>query len=375
MEARRQLFRTPAIEYDMTQGTRLPERNLDVLRAIAVVSVLVCHLATAVRVRVDFLGRVGVLLFFVHTSLVLMGSLERAEDEPSWVGRFYVRRAFRIYPLAIVTILWVLLARWPWTVPRITADTVTFHGVSPATILGNLLLVQNVAGVDVVLGVLWTLPIELQMYAVLPIGFLLARRGVRPVVEAFIGGVVLAVAWLTFKDRTPGLWRLTTLEFVPCFISGVLAYALLRKAKAPPIGARWWPLVLVLAVGSYAFLPWHAGAWAVCLAVGLMVPVVRELGASWLTRSAAIVAKYSYGIYLVHVPALRVTFAALPNAPAWVLLPVAVVLTAALSWLGFHLVERPGIELGKWLTRRQFALRPLPAVEGVASRWWKQLPE
>ena len=347
----------------MMQGTRLPERNLDVLRAIAVVSVLVCHLATAARVRVDWLGRVGVLLFFVHTSLVLMGSLERSEGEPSWVGRFYVRRAFRIYPLAIVTILWVLVARWPYTVPRIVADTVTRPDVSPATIIGNLLLVQNVAGVEVLLGVLWTLPIELQMYAVLPIGFLLARRGVRPVVLALIGGVVLALVWLTFKERTPGLWRLTTLEFVPCFMSGILAYALLRKAKAPPIGARWWPVLLVLAIGSYAFLPWHTGAWAVCLAVGLMIPVVRELGASSLTRSAAVVAKYSYGIYLMHVPALRVTFAALPNAPSWVLLPVAVALMAALSWLGFHLVERPGIELGKWLTQRQFAMRPVPAVE------------
>src|SRR5256885_1950961 len=292
------LFRTPTIEYDMTHGTRLPERNLDVLRAIAVVSVLVDHLVTAAGGNVGWLGRVGVLLFFVHTSLVLMGALERTEGESSWVGRFYVRRAFRIYPLAIVTILWVLLARWPYTVPRIIGDTVTFHGVSPATIIGNLLLVQNVAGVSVVLGVLWTLPIELQMYAVLPLLFLLARRGVRPVVQALVGGVVLAVAWLMFKDRAPGLWRLTTLEFVPCFISGVLAYALLRKAKAPPIGARWWPLVLVLAVGSYGFLPrYHGASWAVCLAVGLMIPVVRELRTNWLTRSAAIVAKYSYGIY------------------------------------------------------------------------------
>src|SRR2546423_10724874 len=360
----RQHFRTPAIEYDMTHGTRLPERNLDVLRAIAVVSVLVDHLATAAGGHIAWLGRVGVLLFFVHTSLVLMGSLERTEGEPSWVGRFYVRRAFRIYPLAIVTILWVLLARWPYTVPRIIGDTMTYHAVSPKTIIGNLLLVQNVAGVHVVFAVLWTLPIELQMYAVLPRLFLLARRGVRPVVQALVGGVVLAVARLAFRGRISELWRLTTLEFVPWFTSGVLAYALLRKAKAPPIGARWLPLRLVPPSWSYGFPPrYHGASWALCLAVGLMIPVVRELGTNWLTRSAAIVAKYSYGIYLVHVPALRVTFAALPNAPAWVLLPVAVVVTAALSWLGFHLVERPGIELGKWLTQRQFVLRPVPAVE------------
>ena len=81
--------------------TKLPERNLNVLRASAVMAVLVDHLANAANHSMALLGRVGVLMFFVHTACVLMASLER---NPSTFA-FYVRRAFRIYPLAIAVVL------------------------------------------------------------------------------------------------------------------------------------------------------------------------------------------------------------------------------------------------------------------------------
>src|SRR2546422_2702571 len=91
--------------------------NLDVLRAMAVFIVLVTHL---LQVLFPYsyalslfraLGRFGVLIFFVHTSLVLMMSMERLNlSGKTLFAGFYVRRAFRIYPLSIATvvIVWVL---------------------------------------------------------------------------------------------------------------------------------------------------------------------------------------------------------------------------------------------------------------------------
>ena len=58
------------------------------------------------------LAQQGVLMFFIHTSLVLMMSLERL-GEVRTIQRFYVRRAFRIYPLAVLTVLIALLIRVP----------------------------------------------------------------------------------------------------------------------------------------------------------------------------------------------------------------------------------------------------------------------
>ena len=46
------------------------------------------------------------LLFFVHTSLVLMYSMQRSPLRGGALFRdFYIRRFFRIYPLSILTVL------------------------------------------------------------------------------------------------------------------------------------------------------------------------------------------------------------------------------------------------------------------------------
>src|ERR1700691_3391124 len=70
--------------------------NLDMLRACAVMMVLVDHTFQAVikhSVRLTWLGRCGVLLFFVHTSCVLMMSLDRHKSSEYHLFRdFYVRR-------------------------------------------------------------------------------------------------------------------------------------------------------------------------------------------------------------------------------------------------------------------------------------------
>src|SRR5918996_4625319 len=88
--------------------------NLDMLRSVAVLLVFGSHLLVAFGLPwqgtvIGDLGHLGVMAFFVHTSLVLMMSLARLQEGPgSIVGRFYIRRAFRIYPLAIVTVLTVV---------------------------------------------------------------------------------------------------------------------------------------------------------------------------------------------------------------------------------------------------------------------------
>src|SRR5512147_3059239 len=83
--------------------------NLNLLRAVAVLAVFIAHSLT---LRIDSprlwnLGHLGVLLFFVHTSLVLMLSLQRQDrggaDRRGL--RFMVRRAFRIYPLSMAAVL------------------------------------------------------------------------------------------------------------------------------------------------------------------------------------------------------------------------------------------------------------------------------
>src|SRR5580698_5370161 len=100
-------------------------RNLDMLRAIAVLCVFFAHLCLIAlefgylpvpthveiwKILLTQLGRVGVLFFFVHTALVLMLSLDRTQPV-GLIVNFYIRRIFRVYPLCIVCILAVLVLK------------------------------------------------------------------------------------------------------------------------------------------------------------------------------------------------------------------------------------------------------------------------
>ena len=79
--------------------------NLDLLRASAVLLVFFSHVPYALGVKsgwdFDSIGHYGVMMFFIHTSLVLSMSMARLEKQGNRMVRsFYIRRAFRIYPSA-----------------------------------------------------------------------------------------------------------------------------------------------------------------------------------------------------------------------------------------------------------------------------------
>jgi peptidoglycan/LPS O-acetylase OafA/YrhL len=103
-------------------------------------------------------ARFGVLIFFVHTSLVLLFSLERsAYSQPLTALNFYVRRIFRIYPLSILAVLaMVVLA-----IPR--QPDVPYEALTRMELLANLTLTQNLGHLVSSPVTLWSLPWEVQM--------------------------------------------------------------------------------------------------------------------------------------------------------------------------------------------------------------------
>ena len=336
--------------------TILPVRNLDVLRACAVLGVLTQHLSYSQQLEgFEWLGRAGVLVFFVHTAVVLMASLERERSEPGWVRAFYIRRIFRIYPLAWLVIALVLFLGVP-SGSSVRGVVEPFQVLSWSEITANVLLMQNIAGSRLVQIVFWTLPLEVQMYIALPAVFLLARSGVRWMVIAVVISFVVGIWWELERAQMHGLWRFTILAFVPCFFAGALAYAGLRHRRRISLPAALW-LPLLIALGL-SYSPFNMRAkvysaqpsqWVFCLAVALGIVFVRELSNSWLTRAAHVIATYSYGIYLLHPVVIWLAFVSLRAQPIeiqWLAFVAGLPLSA---WIAFHAIERPGIRLGRSL--------------------------
>jgi peptidoglycan/LPS O-acetylase OafA/YrhL len=298
--------------------------NLDLLRALAVLFVLFDHTATALGfhrvgyVRIEWLGRTGVLFFFVHTCCVLMMSLERDPD----ITRFYLRRVFRIYPLSIVAILCAIpivsLHPWEW--------------------IANLGLIQNLIFARDSFGSIWSLPLEVQMYFFLPFILRFARKSIWIPLGLFVGSIPIAL-W-----EPHHVARASVLAFVPCFLPGVLAYWMFRNCM--PRFSAWFVAPAILAITSVFLLHpnMRFSAWSACLVLALVIPLFQQGRNAIVNRCAETIAKYSYGVYLSHsVLLLWITL-------TWKILPLYLFAVALLSWGCYHAIERPLIQVGKQMT-------------------------
>lgn len=343
--------------------------NLDLLRALAVLSVVAAHLwrqgvafhLFAYDLRIDLLQRnlsfTGVMFFFVHTCLVLMISMHRAPA--ARLGRsFLIRRAFRIYPLCWATIVLSL-------VTGLTDEPAgSFHVLGWPGVAVNVLLVHNIVrGYVSVIGPLWSLDWEVQMYLVLPLFFLVLRRFDRLII---VFGIWAGSALLAVAATQPAMPRaFHGAIFPPMFIGGMVAYKLLERQAAGPrrraLPAGGWPLFVL---GLFALQVWLMGARSyespqgagldagICITLALAIPAFRELRAGWIVRPAQQIAKYSYSVYLLHIPALIFVLSYLPGLPLAMKVIVFLALTTVLSFISFHVIEDPLIRLGKRLAQR-----------------------
>ena len=325
--------------------------NLDALRALAITLVVLDHTLLVFGVQrflgwqTWMMGLFGVYLFFVHTSLVLMWSLERRPN----VLDFYVRRAFRIYPLAVVLILMVAFSH---------AAIGGFFEVVPWTarsLMVNLALMNEVVkNYPLVYGVTWSLGPEVLMYVLLPALFFYARsvRRVWPLLVLWC--LVVLCDHHVFPTYNQGN---SFFVLIPDFLAGVMAYVAFMRMRAVAPAWLFLPVILLLFAG-YMQAGSIRGDWPVCLAVALLLPRFRQLAPGWFTRTTHRIAEHSYGLYLLHPIGLLLGRHMLPRSPAWVQLAVFLGFTSGTTMLAYRYFERPLILLGARVAARLAAERP-----------------
>ncbi len=336
--------------------------NLDFLRAVAVMLVLFGHLVFYERgyrdigpFRIDRIGSLGVLLFFVHTCFVLMLSIERQWKKQGpfqLFSSFMIRRIFRIYPLSSAVVLLIAAFR----LPQAGATPGHFFGtpLSPGTIISNLLLVQGSG--HWVLGMLWTLPYEMAMYLLLPWIFLYLLPN-RSLWRAGAVWVVSVLAGILFREYSGWPNKDYFLLYIPCFLPGVIAYQLQRRPRRKLPALLWTGVIFsVLPLYIYereVFGNFNFKNWLVCLVIGLAAPFFAQISTKWITLPSHLIAKYSYGIYLTHFFCIWLAFERLHYVlPRLARLALFATLVIVLPVLFYHFLEEPMITFGKRVAAR-----------------------
>lgn len=352
---------------DLGTQTSHPEANqhsgnLDLLRMLAVLCVLLSHVARVPGVYwLGSLGRFGVILFFVHTSYVLMESLERMAQKDSGfalVRRFLVRRAFRIYPLSIFIILVAVLLRVP---PMGVGTRATF---SAGQIVANLALVQNLTYAESIIAPLWSLPLEVQMYLLLPFIFIAVRRW-------RIGPPILWSVSLIAASTLPHLNdRLDVFRYAPCFAAGIVAFQWAPQRR-PVLPAWCWLVVLLVALCLFGSIDnaslgskMHR-AWFVSLLVAIGFLFTQEVQSPFWRKLAHRMAEISYGIYLSHIVLMYLVLRFI-SGRVWQL-PIFVISLLITASALHKAIERPGIALGRLLSRDRRQIGAVSACAGVDS--------
>ncbi|WP_282441249.1 acyltransferase family protein [Corynebacterium pygosceleis] len=350
--------------------------SLEGLRAVASIGVLLTHVAFQTGLTpTSFIGGIlGRFDFFVPVFFTLSAFLlwrrhgPRAGRDVSW-PRYLASRVRRIFPAYLVVVAGVLLL-----LPNA-------YRASGAQQLANLTMTQIYVPGGLAPGLthLWSLCVEVAFYATLPLlavvaGLLPARARIPGMV--FVAVLSLGWAWLPFvaASPAPGVANLQILPpaFTCWFVVGMIAAEVEGRVPGKALRALgrrpvWWALAAVTL--WIAAQPWYGP-------VGLVHPrpgefVLRVLAGTVFTAAVVLpyalapregllttplfqaLGRWSYSIFLVHLPVLELMFPLTGISPftghtaliAVLTLAVTVPVSAAL----YVLVEEPA----RSMTRRK----------------------
>lgn len=355
---------------EQTLSTVSHANNFDCIRILAALAVLVSHqyaltgLPEPAVLGVHSLGGFGVLVFFSLSGYLVARSW--SADPSLW--RFAARRLLRIWPALAVAILLSTFVLGP-AVSELPWRDYLRHPQLRAY-LGNLLF-QSVGTLPLrfdgnalphpVNGSLWTIPIELQCYA------LLATLGVAGLLRNrwwLIGLTLLLMApYFVLEVRGNDLvdrlgWTLEqrfAFEFGLFFAAGAILSGLRidgRRGLAV-LAACWVAAPVALLAGRPGLALWLVLPATVVILGARSTPLVRSVGRY---------GDLSYGLYIYAFPVQQTLIWIFGRQLPWgVLLAMTIVTTAAFAFASWHLVEKRAL---------QFKPRRVEAPAGGALPSW-----
>ncbi|MGM4885320.1 acyltransferase family protein [Tardiphaga sp. 604_B6_N1_1] len=320
------------------------------LRAIAVVAVVLCHLKVAPLAG----GFVGVDIFFVISGyLISKHILDEVQRSSFSFLEFYLRRARRILPALIATVVATYLIGFVW----LPSDLLRGLGKEATHALLSIANIQYwreakeyFAATSEQLPLLhtWSLSLEEQFYFVWPAAVVLAAR-FKVVGLTILASVIasLIAAMLVVQTDPQAAFFLMPFRIFEFCIGAAVIYA--ERAKIP----RWASEALAAAGLSAILISLHVaqeGAWPSlmtllpCIGTAAVIAAGSRAYASRAISSAPFlwIGAISYSLYLVHWPVIF--FVRFILGPGGLTPAVSVALFGlmlAFAWASYRWVEAP----------------------------------
>lgn len=362
------------------QGVRIGpviRRDVEGLRAVAVLMVLLYHLG------LDWIpgGYAGVDVFFVISGFLITGLLIREVESTGTVslGRFYARRAKRLFPAAgLVLVATVALAicvlpktRWLETGGDVFAAAAYFINWRLAARSVDYLAEDSLPSF---VQHFWSLAVEEQYYLVWPVlllaGLWALRRWLSYRAIAWLAVLTMALPslfWsihLTFRDSSTAYF-VTTTRMWELAIGGAVALIGPRWKSLPPIVANmlgWAGLAAIVCAALFVTrqLPWpgYAAALPTLGAAAVIASgfAATNRGSTFVLSMPILVfiGSISYSLYLWHWPLIAAVQASLGELSVPAMFAVAGV-SLLLAWLTLVLLENP-IRHSPAMTNSRYAL-------------------
>jgi len=341
------------------------QNAFDFIRLLAALSVAVEHSVHHLDAR--FLWHTqhdslwfngGVSTFFILSGMMIYKSAARCSSDGRPWSDFYQNRALRIVPAIYVyfVILVLLLLLTGVIAPGVILS------LQMALFAGSNLALAPVwsppflddFGIGVVNGSLWTIPVEVSFYVIVPLIVILARKFgsrimlVMTLAFAGAGVVVYGAAGATASTALP--WKLYGVTFVPYlwwFAIGIAWVFLWPKVRK----SGWLALACIVVYFLLEKLPLSTG---LSFTVDAVAAIPLSYSVIWFGYFAPSVfgavasrlGDLSFSAYIWHM--IVVNYLVTWGAREWdvdgnVLVLLVLAVTIVLAWLSWHFVERPAL--------------------------------
>lgn len=348
---------------------------LDYMRGLMALSVMTYHYTGSAFGTLGgetVLGKLGIYavsVFYILSGLslaiVYAGKIAALPD----VGRFWIKRVFRIFPLFWLAVTAELLlnaagnladgGQWGVSVYRVFLNySLLFGFVDPSAYLPT--------------GA-WSIGNEMVFYVFLPLVFLASRRFklAVPLTAAFslLCGLYFAFGALQPQVALADQWAAYINPFNQFFLfmAGVVIGVYGRPSTHNRQRALYLALALVCAL-LFAVFPAHGDKAEIasglprvvlstlCILGVMFVYFANPAIKSFPARILAFFGEGCYSIYLLHplvaAPFLFVSLRLGLGKPGWIFL-IAAAATLTVSWLTFRFLEAPMMGVGKRIGTRQ----------------------